>query len=390
MIRSAAEISGFEHQPATQLVLGENVVERVVDCARELNATSVFVVSDPGVREAGHADRVEELLTAAGLNVTLFSDTHQNPTTDDVAACLRAARAMDPAPDVFVAVGGGSALDTAKGCNFLLTNGGEMQDYWGTDKAHTPLLPLVAIPTTAGTGSETQAYALIADAKTHQKMACGDKSALPRVALLDPVLTLTQPTYVASVSGLDAITHAVEAFVCTRRNEISNTYARESLRRTLPAFAAMLAEPLNLEARSDLILGAAYAGLAIQNSMLGGAHALANPMTAMFDVTHGHAVSMMLPHVIRFNAEDDATRANYESLARFVSLNGTEDLIETIKQRLQQAQLSLNPADVGVQRDAIPQLAEIAAKQWTAQFNPRPLDADNLAMLYQRACEEST
>src|SRR5262249_33828894 len=150
-----------------------------------------LVVSDPGIVKAGHAARGIETLEKAGIEVQLFDAVGENPTTDHVTAGLKVAKRFEP--ELVVGFGGGSSMDCAKGINFLYSNGGQMQDYWGRGKATKPMLPMIAVPTTAGTGSETQSFALISDARTHVKMACGDKKASFRVALLDPELTLTQP-----------------------------------------------------------------------------------------------------------------------------------------------------------------------------------------------------
>src|SRR5882762_1462077 len=192
--RDASVPSGllpFDFHPRTRLVFGVNSVERAGELARELGAQRVLVVTDPGIVTAGHAERVEHVLQSCGLGVVVFDKVHENPTTRDVDKCLQVAKAAGI--DTIVGLGGGSAMDTAKGCNFLLTNGGRIQDYWGVGKTSLPMLPFIAIPTTAGTGSECQSAALIADEQTHQKMACLDPKAAARVALLDPELTLSQP-----------------------------------------------------------------------------------------------------------------------------------------------------------------------------------------------------
>src|SRR5215470_9749080 len=195
-------------------------------------------------------------------------------------------------------------MDCAKGINFLYSNGGQIQDYWGIGKATSPLMPMVAVPKTAGTGSETQSFALISDAKTHVKMACGDKKATFRVALLDPELTLTQPQRVTALTGIDAVAHALESYVASTRNPASMAFSREAWLLLGGNFAHVIDDPKDLDARSGMQLGAAFAGLAIENSMLGAAHALANPLTTNFNIVHGQAVGMMLPHVIRFNGEE--------------------------------------------------------------------------------------
>src|SRR5262249_43304050 len=179
--------------------------------------------------------------------------------------------------DLIVSVGGGSAMDCAKGINFLLTNGGHMADYKGFGKARKPMLPSIAVPTTAGTGSEAQSYALIADERTHMKMACGDPKAAFKIALLDPQGTVSQPPKVTSFTGIDALAHAVESYVSTKRNPQSMMFAREAWRLLEANFETVLREPGNLAARGAMQLGANYAGTAIENSMLGACHACANP-----------------------------------------------------------------------------------------------------------------
>ena len=198
--------------------------------SRALSAPTRLLVTDPGIVAAGHVERARRGLDAAGVSVTIFDRVKENPTTREVDECLEVARAVRP--DLIIGLGGGSSMDTAKGCNFILTNGGRMQDYWGVGKATKPMLPLIAVPTTAGTGSECQSFALIADEETHQKMACGDPKAAPRVAILDPLLTVTQPRQVAACTGIDAVAHAVETAVTKKRNELSWLYSREAFRLT--------------------------------------------------------------------------------------------------------------------------------------------------------------
>ena len=235
----------------------------------------------------------------AGIETHLFDGVAENPTTENVEAGLALARRHDP--ELLVGLGGGSSMDCAKGINFLFTNGGRMQDYWGVGKATRPMLPMIAVPTTAGTGSETQSFALISDSQTHVKMACGDKKAAFRIALLDPMLTVTQPRRITALTGIDAIAHALETYVARSRNPASLAFSREAWLLLGENFAHVLDDPHDLTARSGMQLGACFAGLAIENSMLGAAHALANPLTTNYQIVHGQAVGLMLPHVIRFN-----------------------------------------------------------------------------------------
>jgi alcohol dehydrogenase len=216
----------FDFQLPTRIIFGAGRLSELGAAAVSLAAKRAVVVSDPGIIAAGHTLRGIALLEAAGLTVALFDGVHENPTTAHVEAGLAVAREFRP--DLIVGLGGGSSMDCAKGINFLYSCGGQMRDYWGQGKATGPLLPMIAVPTTAGTGSETQSYALIADAETKVKMACGDKRAAFRVAILDPDLTLTQPARVTALTGIDALAHAIETYVTKPRSAISLVFSREA------------------------------------------------------------------------------------------------------------------------------------------------------------------
>lgn len=379
----------FDFHPRTRIVFGPGKLNALGELAAELGAKKVLVVSDPGIVAAGHAPRGLAALEAAGIQTRLFDGVGENPTTDHVAAGLNVAKQFQP--DLIVGLGGGSSMDCAKGINFLYSNGGQMQDYWGIGKATKPMLPMIAVPTTAGTGSETQSFALISDAKTHVKMACGDKKASFRVALLDPELTLTQPPRVTALTGIDALAHAVESYVCKARNPASMAFGREAWLLLAANFARVLDDPLDLDGRSGMQLGACFAGLAIENSMLGAAHALANPLTAQFGVAHGQAVGLMLPHVIRFNG---AAVGNlyFELLECTAGGNGFptpesgySGLADFVNELLGRAGLMSRLRDVEIPKDRLEPLAADAAQQWTAAFNPRDVKVDDLLSLYQAA-----
>ncbi|CAN5805993.1 iron-containing alcohol dehydrogenase [soil metagenome] len=366
----------FDHNPRTRLVYGNGTLSRIGELVRELHGHRVLVVTDAGIVKAGHAERAMDFLKVAGLTATLFDQVHENPTTRDVDLCVAAARACEA--DFIIGLGGGSSMDTAKGCNFILTNGGRMQDYWGVGKATEEMLPMIAIPTTSGTGSECQSFALISDEETHVKMACGDPKAAAKVALLDPELTVSQPPRVTAMTGIDAIAHALETAVTTKRNALSGTYSRQAFRFLMKGFARVLEEPTDLEARSSMLLGAAFAGIAIENSMLGAAHSCANPLSAEYHMVHGQAVGLMLPHVIRFNSIIPEVAAIYQSYFE-------GDLAGHVVKLLRVAKLETNLQALGVKEERIPSLSAMAAQQWTAQFNPRLITESDFADLYQSA-----
>jgi alcohol dehydrogenase len=376
----------FDFQPRTRVMFGRGTVERVGHLARDLRFQRTLLVADPGVVQAGHMGTVQRSLEAAGITAFPFSAFCENPDSAAIASGAQFARPHRV--DSIVAVGGGSSLDCGKGIAFLLSNGGHIADYRGYGKATVPLLPMIGIPTTAGTGSEAQSYAVIADADTHMKMACGDPSAAFRVAILDPDLTASAPHRVAVTAGIDAVAHAIETAVTTRRTPLSDTYSHQAWRLLSNAFERVLLHPSDFEARAAMQLGAHFAGAAIEQSMLGAAHACANPLTARFDITHGAALAVLLPHVVRWNAAIAVER--YTVLLgtprrRAKDLDAPETLARRIEDFVRAGGLAAKLADLGVPEEALPELATLAAQQWTGTFNPRPFDAGGALEIYRAA-----
>src|SRR2546425_11242979 len=220
-------------------------------------------------------------------------------------------------------------------------------------------------------------------------MACGDPKAAAAIAILDPVLTLSQPGRVTACTGIDAIAHVVETAVTTKRTAFSLMCSHEGFKLTVPNLPRVLEDPRDLEARGRMQLGAAFAGMAIENSMLGAAHSAANPLTAHYGIVHGQAVGMMLPHVVRFNGKDPAALEAYAQLASAPEIacvnDGLEQAVEALVGHLEAlldaAQMPRALSACGVERPIIPVLAEEAVKQWTASFNPRPVTAADFVAL---------
>ena len=379
----------FDFHLRTRMVVGNDGIDRLGELASELGARRALVVSDPGIVEAGHVERGLVALKNANIETHLFGGAHENPTTDDIEAGLDVARRYEP--ELLIGLGGGSSMDCAKGINFVYSNGGTMHDYHGVGRATAPMLPMIAVPTTAGTGSEMQSFALISDAKTHVKMACGDKKASCRIAILDPKLTLTQPDQVTALTGIDAISHALETFVTRRRNPVSLLYSREAWRLLSANFKRVLSNPDDLEARASMQLGAAYAGVAIENSMLGASHALANPLTATYGTAHGQAVGLMLPHVIRFNGEiydewyTELLTVGGGAGGAPLPSTGAKGLADFVTELVDAAGLKVKLDQCGVQQEKMSELAAAAAQQWTGTFNPRTVDQASLMEIYQNA-----
>ena len=382
-----AEIPPFDYDPRTRMVFGAGSIEKLGTHVQKLGGRRVLLVTDAGLREAGHEDVAMRVLADADVSVVVYDDVRANPTADDVEAGAAFARRHEI--DMLIGLGGGSSMDCAKGINFLITNGGKIEDYWGIGKASKPMLPLICVPTTAGTGSEAQSFAVIAHPTTHLKMACGDKKAAAKVAILDPDLTISMPESVTAATGVDAISHALETYVTTRRTPVSQIFSRQAWQLLCVAFPGVLLAPGNRAARGAMLLGAHLAGAAIENSMLGATHAAANPLTAHYDLTHGIAIGLMLPHVIRWNAEVAGTQ--YGELAADAGLCEADDpaasehLAGFVKKIVARSGGPTSLVECGADRELIPTLAAEAAEQWTGKFNPRPVAAADFEELYRCA-----
>ncbi|MFN0106499.1 MAG: iron-containing alcohol dehydrogenase [Bryobacteraceae bacterium] len=360
----------FEHTQCTRLVFGPGTIHQAGRHARELGFRRTLIVADSGMQKAGHIATVLSALAGEGIESSPWSNFGVNPDSQmvehgrDFAAKLQV--------DSIIGLGGGSSMDCAKAINIVLTNGGAIKDYWGHGKVPKPMLPMIGIPATTGTGSEAQSFALISDAETHVKMAVGDSKAAFAVAILDPEVALTQPLAIRATAGYDAISHAVETFVTTKRNAVSLCYSREAWRLMNGSFEKLLGDPTDIRAAADMQLGAWFAGSAIEASMLGATHALANPLTAMYGIAHGQAIAVMLPHVVRWNAQPEYAELHPVLPMRLRELAGAAGLARSLS--------ALNVAE-----GRLEELALAAAQQWTGRFNPRPFDGAAALELYRCA-----
>jgi alcohol dehydrogenase len=371
-----------------RVLFGDGTLDQLGAVARELGFRRTLLVADAGLVKAGHYDRARASLEAAGIRTLDFGDFGPNPDADMLEAGRR--HAEGEGIDSIIGLGGGSSLDCAKGINFVLTQGGTIHDFHGYGKAAKPMLPMIGVPTTAGTGSEAQSYAIISDPRTHRKMACGDPKAAFRAVILDPRLTLTQPQSVTAAAGYDAIAHAVESFVCTKRNPASVELSLAAWQLLETSYERVLTSPDDLEARAAMQLGAFYAGSAIERSMLGATHACANPLTARYGTTHGDAIGILLPHVVRWNRP--AADALYGELVRASGARanrhreGFSDVLAARLAALADAgNLPKTLRHAGASEHHVNDLAREASEQWTGRFNPRPFDLEGAREIYRCA-----
>lgn len=361
---------GFVSHARTTVIFHPGALRSLGSHAKHLGFSRSLLVADDGIVRAGYVHRAQRILESEGICTCLFSEFGESPTNIDVDRARTAALAFSP--DSIVALGGGSSLDCAKAASFLLTQGGRIQDYWGYDRVTKPLLPMIGVPTTTGTGSEAQSYALISDAETHVKMAIGARSAAFRLVILDPELAVSQPRSVLATAGYDAISHAVETAATIQRNFASNALSREAWRLLSGNFERLLNNPGDIDTTGRLQYGAYLAGSAIEHSMLGAAHATANPLTAAYGFTHGLAIALMLVPVVILNGI-----ACYSTLDGF-SVGRLEDLALSAGLPRRLREVAVPPSDLEA-------LASAATQQWTGRFNPQPLDVNLARRMYECA-----
>ena len=345
---------------------GPGAVSKLGRVMAQQDLKKPLLVVDPGVISGGHLEFMLQSLKATVESVQVFTDVLENPT--DRSIRKGADKLRSEKFDSIIGFGGGSAMDTAKGLNFLLTNGGQMMDYQGYGKASLPMLPSIGIPTTAGSGSEAQSYAIVVRAEDNVKIACGDIKARFQYVILDSHLLLSVPRDVQAAAGIDAISHALESFVCRASTTRSRSFSRKSweyLERSIEK-SVIHGIPRSAE---DMLLGSYLAGNAIEQSMLGAAHACANPLTARYGIRHGVAIGLVLPEVIRFNSESGEVR--YDRIDTVDPIKSNSDRIEG---RIREMRLALGLptalVQIGVERSKIPELSRSAALQRTGQFNP--------------------
>lgn len=348
----------------------------------ELDALGVknpFFVIDPGVYQAGLCKPILDAQEQLGRSFSVFTDVEPNPRDISIHAAFEVARKN--CCDGVIGIGGGSAMDSAKGIAVLMTNGGNIQDYDGINKVTKDLPPVVAIPTTAGTGSEVTANSALTRSADHYKMSLRSPRLLPKLAILDPVLLRTLPRSVASTSGMDALTHAIEGFLSVRASPVSDLFALEAMRLIARNIRPFVANPENQHAATQMLLGSMLAGLVISNTGTGNDHALARALGGLCDVAHGTATALLLPEVLRFNASAQPERFGQIAEAMDIPTRGTprevaKTLIDEISFLLDELGVPRRLSDVGVQEEHIPDLVNVALKN--VGPNPRRTNARDL------------
>lgn len=378
----------FAFQAPASITFGPGAIGRLPEVVAGFGARAV-VVSDPGVARAGILSRILTLLSEAGIGAEPFTDVEPNPSVETVNAALD--RLKRTRAGFVIGVGGGSAMDVAKVLGVLGAHGGTVHDYEGIGKVPAPGLPVVAVPTTAGTGSEVTIFSVITDRERKLKMTLGSAHAVPQVALCDPELTVSMPPALTAATGMDALTHAVECYVNTAHNPIAKTLALDAARLIGRSLRAAYANGADLRARTEMLLASTMAALAFTRTRLGNVHAMSHPLGAHFDVPHGVANAVLLPYVMEFNlvacyetypAIAAALGERVEGLPRHAA---AEAAIEAVRRLSRDVEIPTRLRDVGVLREGIPAMTEDAMKSGNVLVNPRRTTAADIAALFERA-----
>jgi 1,3-propanediol dehydrogenase len=366
----------------TRISFGRGVALTVATPLRQVNAKRVLIVTDMGVLRAGLVAPVEDCLRDAGFASAIYDDVVPDPGVGEVQRCYE--RARDFGADSFVAVGGGSSIDTAKMAATLLANGGTVLDYVGIDRVPRPAAPVVAIPTTAGTGAEITINSVIADPAQHKKLIIISPNATALFALEDPEMTKTCPPFVTAITGMDTLTHAIESFVCKSAYPMTQALCLEAIRDVGRSLAAAVKDGSDMDARERMMRAVVSASLAFSNTRLGNVHAMALPLGGWCHVAHGTAVAVLLPHVMDFNrsAAPDAYATVGDALGVEKDAHAAVRRVVSLNE-----EIGIKPAlsAYGATEEAIPNMAADAMQSGNILVNPRETKREDIESLYHAA-----
>lgn len=379
-------MKNFSFKIPQDIIFGKGSLNQVTQILKDHQCDNVYLISDPGLKHVGVVDRLEGIIQQAGIGYTDFLDVQPNPTIDIVQAALK--KYQDSGAKCIIALGGGSPMDVAKAVGLLATYGGNLADYAGAQKVPGPTVPLIAIPTTAGTGSEVTASSVITDAVTNYKMAIISHYLTPSYAILDPELIMSLPAGVAAACGVDAFIHALEAYLSKAANPFTDAMAEKAMELIGRSIRPFVASRDDEAAACDMMLGSTLAGIAFAWAKLGNVHAMSHPVSGFFHVAHGVANSILLPAILDYNALADHGRYrviyNYITNGNKADNSFTPDMLGNAFRKLnQELGIPTTLSEVGVTEDKIPEMAADAMKSGNILTNPRQTTIHDVEMLYR-------
>ena len=378
----------FSFSIPQNIFFGEGAIKKLPEAAGKLKGTHAFIISGPTHKKMGVARECEEILEQGGFQVNSFCETEGNPSVETVE---RAAKAfLESGADFIVALGGGSPMDVAKAVGVVTKYGGCITEYEGADKVPGDIVPLIAIPTTAGTGSEVTAFSVITDHERNYKLTVFSYKLIPSYALLDPLLLTTAPASVAAACGIDALIHAEEAYVSLDASPFSEAMSEKAMEMIGRSIRRYVADRSNIEAASDMLVGSLLAGIAFSWARLGDVHAMSHPVSAFYNVPHGVANGILFPYIVKYNESESYRKYlkiyNYISPDKRTAENFSLGLLETAVRELN-AQIGIPEklSEAGVTSEYFEQMSDDAMKSGNIKVNPRKTTRSDVLSLYQMA-----
>ena len=381
-------MESFSFSIPQSVLYGSGTLGKLPELALKLNRSKAFIVSGPHLFKIGAVGKCADLLKEAGIESEIFTETEGNPSTDTVNRAAEIYK--DSGADFIVAFGGGSPLDVAKAVAVVGTFGGEITEYEGVGKVPGPVVPMIAIPTTAGTGSEVTAFSVITDHSRNYKLTVGSEYLIPQYAILDPDLITTVPESTAAACGIDALVHAVEAYLSRAASPFSDMMAEKAMKLIGENLRAYVSNRSDKESAEAMLLGSLFAGIAFSHARLGNVHAMSHPVSAYFDVPHGLANAIILPTVIAFN--ELADKGKYYNIYRCIAKTPVAKeyyesyMLELEIRRLNKALgIPDNLAEAGVKEEYFEAMADDAMKSGNILVNPRTTTKKDIIELYRKA-----
>jgi len=383
------DVSSLRKFVSPEIIFGAGARHTVANYARNFGARKVLLVSDPGVAAAGWVEDIRQHLESQQIPVVTFTDVSPNPRAEEVAA--GAELYAEQQCNLIVAVGGGSPMDCAKGIGIVSAHGGSILDFEGVDTIRVSIPPLIFIPTTAGTSADVSQFAIITDKQAMMKISIVSKAVVPDVALIDPETTATMDPFLTACTGVDALVHAIEAFVSTGAGPLTDMHALDAIRLINGNLVALVKDPGNIQLREQVMLGSMKAGLAFSNAILGAVHAMSHSLGGFLDLPHGLCNAMLLEHVIDFNFRDAEDRFKVVAQTMGMDLRGLNS--QQIRQRLMAQVIGLKSdvgltqglAESGVSLSDIPVLSRKALSDPCIVTNPRKSNQRDVEVVYEEA-----
>ncbi len=367
-------LKNFRYQVPTIIEFGQGSVKQLADHVRNLGGTNVLLVGDPGVSKAGIVQKLEQPLVDAGIPYTVFTEVGVEATIESVDSGTALAKSRGC--DIVVGVGGGSALDTAKSIALMLVHPGNIRDYVGLDKVTGPGAPIIAVPTTAGTGSEITRFSVLSDKGAKAKLSVGSMYNCPTIALCDPELTLTLPAHITAATGMDALTHALESYVNKATQPISEALSIQSMKLVAKSLRVAVVQGENLDARYDMLMASTIAAMAFNSTRLGLAHALAIPLGAHFNIPHGVVNAILLPEVMQYNIIGNTdkfieiAKIFGEKIDHLPKREAAEKAVKAVRQLKEDIGITQTLTDFGVEEEHLDMIVEEAILSGNVPVNP--------------------